>query len=148
MGRERYSTLIDKVTNEYMHVVANKHLAESEGPMLLKPETTMKDLITQYPDVNFGNCFIIDIYIERRTHQKRTQLGEKSRILSEFPQRLTVCPVCKTREDGQTAMIYVAGSNKDGVGIAEPVHLDCIVRNLVYYKETDLIALAITPEEE
>lgn len=148
MSKQRFCTLIHSNTKEYLHIVANQGLATGDHPMILMPETTMLDLKKQAPEVDFSESIIIDITMERRGPSPQSVLGEKDRVMSVFPQRMTSCPICKTSEDGKSIMVHFAETEESGLTGIMPVHIDCLARKLVYYKYQNLIALPINEEKE
>jgi len=56
------------------------------------------------------------------------------------------CPVCKTKENKETTLIPIAGTQKDHNVEAMQVHVDCI--DLCYYPERNLFAQVLEKEEK
>lgn len=48
------------------------------------------------------------------------------RTFAHFPQDST-CPICGTSDDGKTVLVQIAGTEKNGVSEAKPMHLACAV---------------------
>lgn len=42
----------------------------------------------------------------------------------------TVCPICKTSEDKEVALVAISGTTKDNICQAIQIHIDCL--DLVY----------------
>jgi len=48
------------------------------------------------------------------------------RTFTSFPPDLK-CPICGTNDDGKTVLVEIAGTAKDGIAEAMPIHLVCAV---------------------
>jgi len=56
------------------------------------------------------------------------------RIFEHFPQNNKVCPVCKTRQDAETVLVPIPGTEEGNNMQAMCVHKKCF--ELVIYDET------------
>jgi len=146
--RSKFSTLVDKVTKEYVHIIGNNQLVNSELPMLLDPGTTLTDLRIKHTAIVFDSVFVIDIELERKNFGTPKDLGKPKDILKVFPRKADPCPACGNKEDADTVLIYIAGTAEDNVAKAQPMHLDCILKKLVYYPKDKLVAFPIPVEDD
>lgn len=48
------------------------------------------------------------------------------RTFTNFPAD-SKCPICGTNDDGKTVLVEIAGTAKDGIAEAKPMHLACAV---------------------
>ena len=48
------------------------------------------------------------------------------RCFDHFPETAK-CPICGTNDDGQTVLVAIAGTAKDGIAQAKPTHLACAI---------------------
>ena len=48
------------------------------------------------------------------------------RTFTNFPPD-SRCPICGTNDDGKTVLVEIAGTAKDGIAEAKPMHLACAV---------------------
>jgi hypothetical protein len=48
------------------------------------------------------------------------------RTFTSFPPDAK-CPICGTNDDGKTVLVQIAGTAKDGIAEAKPMHLACAV---------------------
>lgn len=48
------------------------------------------------------------------------------RTFTNFPPD-SKCPICGTNDDGKTVLVQIAGTAKDGIAEAKPMHLACAV---------------------
>ena len=61
-------------------------------------------------------------------------------VWEHFPtNNLQVCPICKTNEDKECVLIAIAGTEDGNICEAQPTHLDCVLKDLIYDKEHQLI---------
>jgi hypothetical protein len=140
---EKFDTIIDRVSREYLQVIAGKELVESEQPLILDLGSTILDLQLRYPKVDFSTVIIIPLEIKRTILKKVAQLGEAKTIISIFPSKHISCPICDTKENQPTVFIkQVKGLTGESSGNI-PVHIDCLAKGLRFYKEEALIALDI-----
>ncbi len=61
----------------------------------------------------------------------------KMRTFEHFPED-SVCPICKTSNDGECCLISIDGTDEDGICEAIPVHTDCLTC-FRYNKDAGLI---------
>lgn len=50
----------------------------------------------------------------------------RPRTFQHFPET-SLCPICGTNDDGETVLVQIAGTAKDGIAEAKPMHLGCAV---------------------
>ena len=63
------------------------------------------------------------------------------RVFPTFPQGVTVCPICGENDDQQTILVPIHGT-EDGNNVeAVPTHLMCILSNIQYSPEHELMGL-------
>lgn len=146
MSVENYLTLIDSTNKEYIHPLKTKdgyERAYGSYPLLMNKEATVLDVVKLYPGLDMTNLVLVELKVERKIMQKNPQLGEEKQVFSTFPRGADPCPICDTKEDGKAGLIYKAGTAEGKTGIGIPVHIDCLLKNLVLYPAEGLIAAQI-----
>lgn len=142
---ERYSTLIDKTDRSYLHIIGNEQQAQVvkvDRPVLLDENTTLKSLQEKYPTVVLPNVAIVP-FKGTTGPVRHTQQKDDLKSIFEFPQNGDKCPICNGNEPDKAALIYIAGTENNGVGEAQPMHIDCLLKNAVYYREEKMIAVVL-----
>lgn len=146
MNTEKYLTLIDSTNKEYVHPVKTKDgykRAHAEYPILLSKDATVLDVVALYPGLDMTNIVLIEVGVSRKIMQKNPEFGGEKQVFTVFPRGGEPCPICNTKEDGKTGLIYKAGTAEGKTGIGIPVHIDCLLKNLVLYPVEGLIAAQI-----
>lgn len=54
------------------------------------------------------------------------QVGEKPRTFETFPED-SICPVCKTSDDGECVLVSIDGTSDGSICEAQPFHLGCAI---------------------
>ncbi len=54
------------------------------------------------------------------------KVKEKVRTFEHFPET-SICPICKTNDDGETILVAIDGTESDGNVQATVLHLSCAV---------------------
>lgn len=65
---------------------------------------------------------------------------KKLRTFEHFPVKQSICPICRTSEDGECILVPIAASNdgSDNIFEALPTHTACL-QNLIFYPDLKLI---------
>lgn len=61
-----------------------------------------------------------------KAHSVQRLVRPDPRTFAHFPPDET-CPICGTNDDGKTVLVQIAGTAKDGIAEAKPMHLACAV---------------------
>jgi len=64
-----------------------------------------------------------------------------------FPKE-AICPICGTNTDKECILIGIDGTQEGNNCQAIPVHLDCILESLMYYKDIHIIGCNTKEKEE
>jgi hypothetical protein len=142
----KFTTLINTRTKEYINIIGNEKESQvviSDTPIFVSPDTVISDLIIKYPNINVTDVGIIDIEIERKGYTKPAGIMDNKRAIFKFSSRMEDCPLCNTRLEEDAALVMLADTTEDNIATGAPVHVDCLIRNSVYYKEDKLIAAKI-----
>jgi len=59
-------------------------------------------------------------------HSVQRMVRPDPRTFTHFPPG-SKCPICGTNDDGTTVLVQIAGTAKDGIAEAKPMHLSCAV---------------------
>ena len=143
---EKFTTLINTRTKEYINIIGNEKESQvviSETPVFVSPATVISDLIVKYPNLNTTDIGIIDITVERKGFSKPAGIMDNKMAIFKFSSRMEDCPLCNTRLEEDAALVMVAGTSEGNVATGTPVHVDCLIRHSVYYKEDKLIAARV-----
>lgn len=54
----------------------------------------------------------------------------------------TVCPICKTQNEGEIVLVPIAGTKEGNLFQAIQVHTKCINENIVYYPENNVMIIS------
>lgn len=66
----------------------------------------------------------------------------KMQTFEHFPEG-TFCPICGNNNDKECILISIDGTNKGNICQAQPVHVECLLTNMRYNKEFNVIYLPL-----
>jgi rubredoxin len=75
--------------------------------------------------------------------KKQNKLEDIMSIFSQYPQD-EICPICKTNKNKETILIPISsGAQKDNLVECVPFHLQCVLQNLRYSKDINIIYIKV-----
>lgn len=142
----RQYALINVKTKDYVKIIGNKNestIVISEVPIIVLENTTISSILKEYPTLNTTDLGIIEVKVERKSFNKGDTVLDIKKNIFKLGRNMK-CIICNADTEEEGALILKAGTSENGHAEGAPVHIDCLVKKVVYYEQDSLIAAITT----
>lgn len=142
----RQYALINVKTKDYVKIIGNKNestIVISEVPIIVLEDTTISSILKEYPTLNTTDLGIIEVKVERKAFNKGNTVLDTKKNIFKLGGNMK-CIICNANTEEDAALILKAGTSESGYAEGSPVHIDCLVKKVVYYEQDSLIAAITT----